>query len=286
MSAIPPPGLMRRTAEYSGTTATARPARILLAWLPPTRHPRSPTPLARISPTSRRTCSSSPTWATATSRSPLRAPTASSTVVADARPNTAVAPFASIARRPHAQARRRARGVRGARVGEPVADGRRRVARGISYSTAAWPIGKPEPYAVVVRDLAEQVLESSGAMENAFMDVAEELLDSLSDGPLTDVRTGEPFATVRTAGDGVMRVSASGQIAYASPNAVNIMRLAGVDSSLPGLQASIAAGRRLRHLAGARDARRASRSTPRSPSACSATARSGCRRARSCSSRT
>ena len=159
-------------------------------------------------------------------------------VVADARPNTAVAPFASsrIGRtlehddEPEAYLALSSAGV--------VADGRRRVARGISYSTAAWPMGKPAPYAIVVRDLAEQVLQSSGAMENAFMDVAEELLDSLTDGPLADVRTGDPFSTVRTAGDGVMRVGASGQIAYASPNAVNIMRLAGVDGSLLGIQAS------------------------------------------------
>jgi hypothetical protein len=39
-----------------------------------------------------------------------------------------------------------------------------------------------------------------------------------------------------------MRVNASGQIAYASPNAVNIMRLAGVDSALPGMQASTLPG--------------------------------------------
>ncbi|NTU72144.1 MAG: hypothetical protein HGB10_10050 [Coriobacteriia bacterium] len=159
-------------------------------------------------------------------------------VIADARPNTAVAPFASTRvgqtlatnDEPEAYAALSSTGI--------VSHGRRRVARGISYSTAAWPIGRPEPYAVVIRNLAEQVLEASGAMENAFMDVAEELLDSLADGPLVDVRTGEPFSTLRTAGDGVMRVNASGQVAYASPNAVNIMRLAGVENSLPGSQAS------------------------------------------------
>jgi len=164
------------------------------------------------------------------------------TVIADARPNTAVAPFASsrvgrtLARDDEPEA------YAALESGTQVSDGRRRVARGISYSTAAWPIGATTPYAVVVRDLAEQVLESSGAMENAFMDVAEELLDLLGDGPLIDVRTGETFATIRTAGDGVMRVNSSGQIAYASPNAVNIMRLAGVDSSLPGMQASMLPG--------------------------------------------
>ena len=159
-------------------------------------------------------------------------------VIADARPNTAVAPFASTRVGRTLKRDDEPEAYRALEAGQPVSGGRRRVARGIKYSTAAWPIGTPAPYAVVVRDLAEQVLESSGAMESAFMDVAEELLDSLSDGPLRDVRSGEPFATVRTAGDGVLRVNASGQVAYASPNAVNIMRLAGVDSSLPGIQAS------------------------------------------------
>jgi two-component sensor histidine kinase len=164
------------------------------------------------------------------------------TVVGDARPNTAVAPFASprvgrvLARADEPEAYQAFEG------GSPVSSDRRRVARGISYATAAWPIGKPQPFAVVVRDLADQVAESSGAMESAFMDVAEELLDSLGDGPLRDVRTSEPFSTVRSAGDGVMRVGSLGQISYASPNAVNIMRLAGVETSLAGMQASALPG--------------------------------------------
>ena len=70
------------------------------------------------------------------------------------------------------------------------------------------------------------------------MDVAEELLDALRGGPLPDVRTGEPFSTVRTAGDGVLRVGPLGQVTYATPNAVNIMRLAGVEGALTGLKAS------------------------------------------------
>jgi two-component sensor histidine kinase len=163
-------------------------------------------------------------------------------VVADARPNTAVAPYAStrVGRaldrddEPEAYLART--------TAAPVSGERRRVARGISYATAAWPIGTPTPFAVVLRNLAEQVFDASGAMERAFMDVAEELLDSLGDGPLRDVRTGEPFATVRTAGDGVMRVSSSGTVSYASPNAVNIMRLAGVETALVGLQASAMPG--------------------------------------------
>jgi two-component sensor histidine kinase len=163
-------------------------------------------------------------------------------VASDARPNTAVAPFGStrVGRVLRPEDEPEAYEALGG--GAPVSGARRRVARGIPYTTAAWPIGRPEPFAVVVRDLAEQVAESAGAMEAAFMDVAEELLDLLGEAPLTDARTGEPFATVRTAGDGVMRVSASGQISYASPNAVNIMRLAGVDRAIVGMQASALPG--------------------------------------------
>jgi two-component sensor histidine kinase len=163
-------------------------------------------------------------------------------VAADARPNTALAPFAStrVGRELAREDEPEAYAALGS--GLPVAGDRRRRARGIRYTTSAWPIGEPKPFAVVVCDVAEQVDESAGAMERAFMDVAEELLRSLRDAPLTDVRTGEPFATGRTAGDGVMRVGENGQITYASPNAVNIMRHAGVDRALPGMKASALPG--------------------------------------------
>ena len=164
------------------------------------------------------------------------------TVAADARPNTAVAPFASTRVGRVLERAEEPEAYEALATGVPVSGSRRRVARGISYATAAWPIGRPKAYAVVVRDLADQVADRSGAMESAFMDVAEELLDTLGDGPLTDVRTGEPFATLRSAGDGVLRVESLGQITYASPNAVNIMRLAGVDTSLTGMLASALPG--------------------------------------------
>jgi two-component sensor histidine kinase len=164
------------------------------------------------------------------------------TVVADARPNTAVAPFASSRKGRELKPADEPAAHAALASGQATADERKRTARGIGYATAAWPLGRPEPYAVVVRDLATTVAEAAGAMESAFMDVAEELLDSLGDGPLKDVRTGEPFATERTAGDGVMRVAEDGKICYASPNAVNIMRLAGVDSALSGMKASALPG--------------------------------------------
>ena len=163
-------------------------------------------------------------------------------VSADARPNTAVAPFASTRVGRTLSRAEEPEAYRVLETGEPVVGERRRVARGIKYSTAAWPIGDGSPVAIVVRDLAEQVAETSGAMESAFMDVAEELLDTLRDGPLLDVRDAEPFSTVRTAGDGVMRVNPTGGISYASPNAVNIMRAAGVDGPVVGLQASALPG--------------------------------------------
>ncbi len=159
-------------------------------------------------------------------------------VIADARPNTAVAPMAAVrvglTLEPAAETE-----AHEALAGGTVVIGTlRRVARGIKYATAAFPIGDPTVYAVVVRNLAEQVTRAPGAMESAFMGAAEELLDVLRSGPLLDVRDGAPFSTTRRAGDGVMRVDATGLITYASPNAVNIMRLAGVEGSLTGMQAS------------------------------------------------
>jgi two-component sensor histidine kinase len=159
-------------------------------------------------------------------------------VIADARPNTAVAPIATSRVGRVLDPSEEPEAYSALKSSEPVSGQRRRVARGITYTTSAWPIGQRPSNAVILRDLAEQVASSAGAMEAAFMDVAEELLDALRDGPIPDVRTGAPFSAIRTAGDGVMRVGALGKIAYASPNAVNIMRLAGVDAALTGMKAS------------------------------------------------
>ncbi len=164
-------------------------------------------------------------------------------VAADARPATALAPSASsrvgavLAEADEPEA------YEAFRTAQPADTGRRRVARGITFTTAAFPIGAGErPSAVLVRSIAEQVTLSPGRMETAFMDAAEELIDTLRAGPLVDVRDGSAFSTVRRAGDGVMRVSATGRIAYASPNAVNIMRLAGVDGRVTGMQAAALPG--------------------------------------------
>ncbi|MBI5231404.1 MAG: histidine kinase N-terminal domain-containing protein [Coriobacteriales bacterium] len=159
-------------------------------------------------------------------------------VVDDARPNTAVAPFAASRAGRVLSADDEPEAYRALSSGDSVVGTRRRITRGISYVTAAYPIGDDAPFAVVVRDVAQQVVEAPGAMEKAFMDIAEELLDALRIEPLRDPRTGEPFATERRAGDGVIRVNAAGTIGYASPNAVNIMRLAGVEGSLVGSPAS------------------------------------------------
>jgi two-component sensor histidine kinase len=86
------------------------------------------------------------------------------------------------------------------------------------------------------------VAEAPGKMEIAFMRLAGLVLERLQAGPLTDVDTGLPYATTRLAGDGVMEVSAQGVIAYASPNAVNILRLAGLEGALEGSPATTIPG--------------------------------------------
>lgn len=159
-------------------------------------------------------------------------------VVADARPSTAVDPFpgsrvgAVLTRREEPEAytvlegERRARGLS------------RRVARGIFYGTEAHAIGTPRPTAAVLRTFAEHLDANPSRMEQAFIDSACDLLDALRGGPLLDVHTGEPFATTRRAGDGILRVSRRGHITYASPNAVTILRLAGVEGRVTGMRAS------------------------------------------------
>ncbi len=162
-------------------------------------------------------------------------------VVADARPMTAVAALAATRVGQRLDRDAEVEAYEALRSGDTVKGPQRRITRGISYATSAHPVGDP-PYAVILRDLAQQVVEAPGKMESVFMDAAERLIETIRQRPMLDVRTGEPFSTVRHAGDGVIRVGPSGDVTYASPNAVNILRLAGVEGSLTGLAASALPG--------------------------------------------
>jgi two-component sensor histidine kinase len=162
-------------------------------------------------------------------------------VAADARPMTAVAALAATRVGRTLSRAEEIEAYAALDSAQPVMGEQRRITRGISYATSAYPVGDP-PYAVILRDLAQQVVEAPGKMESAFMDAAEELLDTLRREPLFDVVSGEPFSTLRLAGDGVMRLGAAGHISYASPNAVNIMRLAGVEGVVVGLPVSALPG--------------------------------------------
>jgi two-component system, sensor histidine kinase PdtaS len=159
-------------------------------------------------------------------------------VVADARPSNAAYPFPAprtgIALTPEDEPEAHAALV----SGELVNGSRRRVVRDVSYRTEAYPIGAPQPAAVVLRVVGEPVEADPGRMERVFIRSARDLLDALRCGPLRDTRTGELFATTRRAGDGVLRVDARGRVTYASPNAVTIMRLAGVESRVTGMRAA------------------------------------------------
>jgi len=159
------------------------------------------------------------------------------TVVADARPVTAVPAIASsrVGKTLSCSDEPEAYEVLGS--GNAMRGSRRRTTRGISYTTSAYPIGMPVR-AVVLRDLTQQVAEAPGKMERVFMQVAEELLGELCAGPFRDLRTGEPWSTVRRAGDGLMRIGDGGVVEYASPNAVNILRMAGAKSSVAGARTS------------------------------------------------
>ena len=156
------------------------------------------------------------------------------TVVADARPVTAVAPLASSRAGATLSAERDEEAYEAFRLGQLVQGTRRRITRGIAYVSSACPVGPPDHvYAVIARNVSVQVLDAPGAMETRFMQAAEDLLRVLCAGPLQTV-DGETFSTVRVAGDGVLRLDADGRVGYASPNAVNIMRLAGFEGGVPG----------------------------------------------------
>ena len=164
------------------------------------------------------------------------------TVLDEARPSTAVSPQAASRVGQVLERAAEVEAYEALHGGRPVKGDRGRSAGSIKYTTSAYPVGDGEPIAVVVRDLAQQVAAAPGRMEIAQMDSIEELLETLRHGPLLDVATGEPFSTTRHAGDGVLRVRPTGRISFASPNAVNIMRLAGVEGRVTGMQASALPG--------------------------------------------
>lgn len=127
--------------------------------------------------------------------------------------------------------------------GATACGSRRRTRRGIAFTSTGYPIGPVgEPYGVVVRHVGQGVAEAPGKMEVAFMRLAALVLQRLQEGPIFDIDTEEPYATTRLAGDGVIEVSADGRVSYASPNAVNIMRLAGAEGSPGGMLASALPG--------------------------------------------
>lgn len=156
-------------------------------------------------------------------------------VVADARPMTAIAAVAA-PRVGHSLVRKEEPEAYDAyEHGAAVVGARRRTNRGISYLTSARPVGPAgAPYAVVVRDLTQQVVEAPGKMEVAFMSLADRVLEILEREPILDIDSDAPFVTNRRAGDGVMEVDVTDVVTYASPNAVNIMRLAGVEGGVIG----------------------------------------------------
>jgi len=155
-------------------------------------------------------------------------------VVTDARPVTAVAALAASRAGSTLSRDREVEAYEALALGTVVQGTRRRITRGISYTSAAYPVGPAEkPYAVIVRNIAVQVLDAPGAMETQFIQAAEDLLAVLRSAPLR-TGAGEPFSTLRVAGDGVLRLDSEGRVAYASPNAVNIMRLAGFEGAVPG----------------------------------------------------
>ena len=164
-------------------------------------------------------------------------------VIADARPMTAVSAVPvtrvgqSVPREEEPEA------YDALATGMPACGLRRRTRRGISFTSTGYPVGGGErPYAVAVRHVGQAVAEAPGKMEVAFMRLAGLVLERLQEGPLTDFDSGEPYSTTRLAGDGVLEIGPDGAVAYASPNAVNIMRLAGAEGSLMGSAASALPG--------------------------------------------
>jgi two-component sensor histidine kinase/PAS domain-containing protein len=156
-------------------------------------------------------------------------------VVADARPMTALAAMAAtrvgrtLSRRDEPEA------YAAVATGQAQRGQRRRSTRGIAYVTSALPIVVDDVVvAAVVLDVTLQATEAPGRMEREFMELADGIVRVLGHTVVRDVADATPFSTVRVAGDGVLAVDENGDVTYASPNAINIMRVAGHEQPLAG----------------------------------------------------
>ena len=159
------------------------------------------------------------------------------TVLGDARPATAMDPFPTSRGGDVLSPDEEPEAYEAVALRQPVLGSARRGPTGVTRSTDAYPVGEPEPYAVILRTYGEQIETTASRMETAFIDAARDLMQTLRGGPLLETRTGLPFSTERRAGDGVLRVGPRGDIVYASPNAVSIMRSAGVEGRVTGMHA-------------------------------------------------
>ena len=161
-------------------------------------------------------------------------------VAADSRPMTALAAMAASRRGRTLSRRDEPEAYAALASGEPAHGDRRRSTRGIAYTTSVWPVrdSSGATIAVIIVDVTLQALEAPGRMERSFMALADGLLVVIGNGPLYDLVTGEPFVTTRVAGDGVLSIDTDGAVAYASPNAVNIMKGAGYEGALTGQSAA------------------------------------------------
>ncbi len=158
-------------------------------------------------------------------------------VLADARPATAMDPFPTSRGGDVLSPDVEPEAYEAVALRQPVLGTPRRGPNGVTRTTDAYPIGDPEPYAVILRTYGEQIETTASRMETAFIDAARDLMQTLRTGPLLESRSGLPFATERRAGDGVLRVGPRGDLVYASPNAVSIMRSAGVEERVTGMRA-------------------------------------------------
>ena len=159
-------------------------------------------------------------------------------ILADARPSTAADPIPGSRAGLVLRREEEPEAYEAAERHERVVGTRRALPGEAMRMTEAYPIGSQASIGVVLRTFGEQIDDTTSRMENAFIESARELLGTLRDGPLLERRTGKPFWALRRAGDGVLRVSPRGLVTYASPNAVSIMRNAGVEQRVTGMRAS------------------------------------------------
>ena len=115
-----------------------------------------------------------------------------------------------------------------------VKDSEHNVAAGIPVEVSAIPIIRNgRCIAIVERHTNQMGVRAPGALEDTYMAIADSLCDMLHHGEFPVEPPSDPSQSPKV-GDGILLVEISGDLLYASPNAVSYLRRLGISGDLVG----------------------------------------------------